>query len=104
MSGLFRSLIQKMVKVRPSGIGAAVISCCGLRFGVELLNVRVREAAITICRDGRLFGPNASPGALARRDRAHAGGAPALPGDRISPRPPREFLIGRSNRARFLGA
>src|ERR1700732_1683423 len=68
-----------------------------------LLDIRLRQTAITLCGNGRLFGPNTSPGAFARRDRADAGGAPAVPGDRISPRPPRELRISRSGRARFLG-
>jgi hypothetical protein len=80
----------------------AVISCRRLRFGVELLDVRVREAAISLCRNGRPFRPNTSPGAFTRRDRANAVGAPAVPRDGIPRRSPREFLIGRSGRARFL--
>src|SRR6202040_3426533 len=63
----------------------------------------VREAAISLCRNGRPYGPHTGPRAFARRNRADAGGAPALPRDGISPRPPREFLISRSDRAGFLG-
>jgi hypothetical protein len=72
-------------------------------FGVRSHYASARQTAITLCRNGRHFGPNTSPVAFARRDRAGACGAPALPGDGISPRPPCEFLIRRSERSRFLG-
>src|SRR6516165_3725029 len=77
-------------------------SCRPLCFGVKSFDVRRREAKIAFCRNARLFGADTSSRAVARPDRANAGGAPALPEDGISPRPPREFRIGRSDRARFL--
>jgi hypothetical protein len=68
--------------------GSRAISCRPLRFGVKSLDVRARQAAIALCRNGRLCRPRAGPPAFARRSRPYAGGAPDLPGDGISPRPP----------------
>src|SRR6266436_4253959 len=48
-------------------------------FGRRIAHCRVRQAAITLCRNGRSFEPQTYPRAFARRDRAVAGGAPALP-------------------------
>ena len=86
-----------------SVLNQLALSSRSLRFGVKLLDVSLRQTTITLRRNTRLFSPHTCPRAFARRDRADAGGAPALPGDGIPPRPSREFLISRSERARFLG-
>src|ERR1700730_1860874 len=78
-------------------------SCCPRYFGVGSHRGRARQTAITLCRNGRPCRSRACPPAFARRDRAAAGRAPALPGDRVSRRPSGEFRIGRPDRARFLG-
>src|ERR1700694_3120103 len=44
------------------------------------------------------FRPAHCPRDFTRRDRAHAGRAPALPREGISPKPPRAFLMNRSDK------
>jgi hypothetical protein len=81
---------------QPRAVGAeptAGAQCRPLCLGVRSHHGRARQTAITLRQNGRPLSPHTCSRPFVRRDRADAGGAPAVPPDGISPRPSREFRI-----------